>query len=108
MQSTAHAIRARCLLESDMKPIYNAQTPFSSSLMSHKCYSSLLPETMLLFLLPKYRYYERQSNKAAEQLGPIKYRGGRKNPAVGVDLCIRPKKKKKNPLLKLEVFSSEA
>jgi len=34
---------AQCLLESDMESIYKPPTPFSSALMSHKCYSRVLP-----------------------------------------------------------------
>lgn len=103
-------MQTRGWLESDMEPIYNAQTPIRSALMSLKCYLSLLPVTVLLFLLPKHRYYKRRRNKAAEQLGPIKYRErGGKKPVVGVGLCTLPKKKggKKKTLLKLEVFSFE-
>ncbi len=43
MQTMPVRQSAQCLLESDMKSIYKAPTPFSSALMSHKCYSRVLP-----------------------------------------------------------------
>lgn len=83
MQTMPVKQSARRLLESDMESIYNAAAPFSSALMSHKCYSRVLPVSTSLPPSPRslarplslsltHSNNDITSYGTQEQLAPIK------------------------------------